>query len=306
MIEDEQGKIIAGSWTWENTEGKYRDVCFDNIESLGELSLRPELNKIYEQVGDYLTKEQNCHKVTIGLGYQDADVSKYASTEAVPLPKLYGNDGTNSYSDARSQVLLSENPSAEPLDKSQETQRYIRDVCFLDMEAMDRVSEAVFPDGDKQLQAPDNMAGFVIEDREKGVVGYCLYDKEEKSIYDMAVLPEYRTDKNASSKKLFTEMMRTINKEGGQWSAEMRDKTTLKYLEIMAERGLVKFEKHGVDHTMSDGSRVVAVTFEPIRRDVRQATDKLKQHIEASKETSKPTQPTTTAGKIGRNPTVYE
>ena len=302
VIEDEQGKIIAGSWTWENTEGKYRDVCFDNIESLGELSSRPELNKIYEQVGDYLTKEQNCHKVTIGLGYQDADVSEYDSTEAVPLPKLYGN----SYSDARSQVLLCENPNAEPLDKSQETQRYIRDVCFLDIEAMDKVSYAVFPDGDKQLQAPDNMAGFVIEDREKGVVGYCLYDKEEKSIYDMAVLPEYRTDKNASSKKLFAEMMRTINKEGGQWSAEMRDETTLRYLKVMAERGLVKYEEHGIDHTMSDGSQVVAVTFEPIRRDVRQATDKLKQHIEASKETSKPTQPTTTAGKIGRNPTVYE
>ena len=145
---------------------------------------------------------------------------------------------------------------------------------------MDRVSEAVFPDSDKQLQAPDNLAGFVIEDREKGVVGYCLYDAQEKSIYDMAVLPEYRTDKNASSKKLFAEMMRTINKEGGEWSAEMRDKTTLKYLEIMAERGLVKFEKHGIDHTMSDGSQVVAVTFEPIRKEVRQATNKLKDKLD--------------------------
>jgi hypothetical protein len=35
------------------------------------------------------------------------------------------------------------------------------------MEATDRVSEAVFPAGDKKLQAPDNMAGFVIEDRKK-------------------------------------------------------------------------------------------------------------------------------------------
>ena len=277
VIEDDNGKIIAGSWTWENTEGKYREVCFDNIESLGELSERPELNKIYEQVGKYLTEEQNCRRVTIGLGYQDADVSGYEKTEAIALPKLYGNDN---YSDARSQVLLTENPDAEPLDKTQESQRYIRDVCFLDMEAMDKVSYAVFPDGDKQLQAPDNMAGFVIEDREKGVVGYCLYDTEEKSIYDMAVLPEYRTDKNASSKKLFAEMMRTIRQEGGQWSAEMRDKTTLKYLEIMAARGLVKFEKHGVDHTMSDGSQVIAVTFEPIRDDVRQATNKLKGKVE--------------------------
>lgn len=293
VIEDGQGKIIAGSWTWENTEDKYREVCFDNIESLGELSSRPELNKIYEQAGEYLTKEQNCHKVTIGLGYQDADVSKYSSTEAVPLPKLYGEG----YSDARSQVLLAENPNAKPLDKSQESQRYIRDVCFLDIDAMDKISYAVFPDGDKQLQAPDNMAGFVIEDREKGVVGYCLYDKEEKSIYDMAVLPEYRTDKNASSRKLFAEMMRTINQEGGEWSAEMRDKTTLRYLEIMAERGLVKFEKHGVDHTMSDGSQVVAVTFTPIHSYIRQKTNKLRERLNTEKEKAA-TSPTTAKSNL--------
>ena len=280
VIEDDKGKIIAGSWTWENTEGQYREVCFDNIESLGELKNRPEINQIYEQVGKYLTEEQNCRRVTIGLGYQDADVSGYNQTEAIELPKLYGNDGTNSYSDARSQVLLAENQNAEPLDKSQESQRYIRNVCFLDMEAMDRISDKVFPDSDKQLQPPEDMAGFVIEDREKGVVGYCLYDAKEKSIYDMAVLPEYRTDKNASSKKLFAEMMRVIREDGGKWSAEMRDKTTLKYLEIMAQRGLVKFEKHGVDHTMSDGSKVIKVTFEPVRDDVRQATSKLKGKVE--------------------------
>ncbi len=276
VIEDEKGKIVAGSWAWENTEGKYREVCFDNIEAIGEFSEHPMVNKIYGQVGDYLAKEQNCRKVTIGLGYQDADVTEYKATESIKLPKLYGNDGTDDYSDSYSQVLLAENPNAKPLDKTQESQRYIRDVCFLDMSAMDRVSEVVFPDGDKQLQAPENMAGFVVEDREKGVVGYCLYDKEKKSIYDMAVLPEYRKDKNASSRKLFAEMMRVINKEGGEWSAEMRDETTLRYLKVMAERGLVSYEEHGVDHVMSDGTKVVAVTFSPVSEKVRQ----LKQRIE--------------------------
>ena len=224
---------------------------------MGELKNRPEINKIYEQVGRYLTQEQNCHKVTIGLGFQDADVTGYKQTDTISLPKLYGEG----YSDARLQVLLAENPNALPLDKTQETQRYIRDVCFLDIDAMDKISYAVFPDSDKQLQAPENMSGFVIEDREKGVVGYCLYNKEEKSIYDMAVLPEYRKDKNASSRKLFAEMIRVIHKDGGEWSAEMRDETTLKYLKIMAERGLVQYKENGVDHTMSDGSKVVSVTF---------------------------------------------
>ena len=92
----------------------------------------------------------------------------------------------------------------------------------------------------------------------------------------MAVLPEYRTDKNASSRKLFAEMMRVINKEGGEWSAEMRDETTLRYLKVMAERGLVKYKEHGVDHVMSDGTKVVAVTFSPVSEKVRQAKNRLK------------------------------
>ncbi len=298
VIEDEKGKIVAGSWAWENTEGKYREVCFDNIEAIGEFSEHPMVNKIYGQVGDYLAKEQNCRKVTIGLGYQDADITEYKATESIKLPKLYGNDGTDDYSDSYSQVLLAENPNAKPLDKTQESQRYIRDVCFLDMSAMDRVSEAVFPDGDKQLQVPENMAGFVVEDREKGVVGYCLYDKEEKSIYDMAVLPEYRKDKSASSRKLFAEMMRVINKEGGEWSAEMRDETTLRYLKVMAERGYVKYKEHGVDHVMSDGTKVVAVTFSTIPEKTRQAMSRLKQAMSRLKkekdETSNETKPEVT------------
>ena len=284
VIEDDKGKIIAGSWTWENTEGKYREVCFDNIEALGELMSRPQINKIYEQVGKYLTKGQNCHRVTIGLGFQDADVSGYAPTEAIPLPKLYGNDGTNRYTDARKQVLLAENPNAKPLDKIQESQRYIRDVCFLDKEAMDKVSYTVFPDSDRELQMPDDMSGFVIEDREKGVVGYCLFDKAKKEIYDMAVLPEYRKDKNASSSKLFAEMMRVVSKEGGEWSAEMRDKTTLRYLKAMANRGLVKYEEHGIDHTMSDGSKVVRVTFTPAQNNMQQTINKLRNQVSVGKE----------------------
>ncbi len=304
VIEDREGKIIAGSWTWENTEGKYRDVCFDNIEALGELMSRPEINKIYEQVGEYLTKDENCHKVTIGLGYQDADISKYEATEAIPLPKLYGNG----YSDAHSQVLLAENPNAKPLDKTQESQRYIRDVCFLDMEAMDRVSETVFPDGDKQLQAPDNMAGFVIEDREKGVVGYCLYEQRgdnEYYISDTAVLEEYRLDKNASSKKLFAELMRCVREKGGNWYAEMREETSLRYLKAMAARGIVKYEilndndardvgldcarKMEYDSKIKAASTVYPVRFEFVRDDVRQALNKLKEHIDAGKETDIPT-----------------
>ena len=258
VIENDKGRIIAGSWVWENTEGKYRDVCFDNIEAIGEYAQNPLVTKIYDMAGRYLTEEANCHKVTIGLGYQDADVSKYKETESIPLPKQYNNK----YSDAKGrQVLLAENPKARPLDKTQESKRFIRDVCFLDINAMDNISEQCFPEGDQLLQAPDRMSGLALVDANKGVVGYCLYDKEEKSIYDMAVLPEYRKDKNASSQKLFGEMIRRVRKLGGEWSAELHDKTTYRYLDVMSKRGLVTFQNNGVDHEMSDGSKVYSVTF---------------------------------------------
>jgi len=276
VIEDDKGKIIAGSWTWENTEGKYREVCFDNIESLGELQLRPEINEIYEQVGTYLAQEQNCRRVTIGLGYQDADVSKYQkTTDPIALPSLYGKDASGHYSDAQSQVLLTENPNAKPLNHNQESQRYIRDVCFLDETAMDVISETCFPDSDKQLSKPDDLDGFVIEDREKGVVGYCLYDRDEKEIYDMAVLPEYRKDRNASSGKLLLEMMKTIKEQGGQWKAQLRDETTLRYMEVMEQRGVIKMQKHGLDHEMSDGSKVIDVTFTVIPENLRAVKEKI-------------------------------
>ena len=254
----ETGRIVAGSWVWENTEGTHRDVCFDNIEAIGDYARHPILNHIYNMAGKYLTEEENCRYVTIGMGYQDAETSKYKPVKPIPLPTQYGNQ----YSDAKgTQVLLAENPNAEPLDKSQESLRFIREACFLDWDAMDYVSQQCFPDGDKRLQSPERLTGLALVDKDKGIVGYCLYDKDERSIYDMAVLPEYRTDKNASSHKLFAEVIKKIKEIGGEWKAELRDKTTYQYMKIMQLRGLVSFETHGIDHEMSDGSKVYSVTF---------------------------------------------
>ena len=271
VIENDKGRIIAGSWVWENTDGKYRDVCFDNIEAIGEYANHPVVNKIYEQVGNYLAEEAGCRLVTIGQGHQDADIGAYwAADKPIPLPRQY----QNGYSDARSQVVLSHNPKAKPLDKSQESQRFIRDVCFLDEAAMDRISERCFPESDGRLQQPENLAGKVIVDKDKGVVGYCLWDEQEKSVYDMAVLPEYRKDKNASSSKLFLETQKEIRKIGGEWTAELRDKTTYRYMKMMQLRGMVKMDTLEVDHEMSDGSKVYQVRFTPLekKRGARQQT----------------------------------
>ena len=154
----------------------------------------------------------------------------------------------------------------EVQNKEKESKRFIRDVCFLDENAMDMVAEKCFPESDQELMVPENMAGKVLVDSEKGVVGYCLWDEAEKSVYDMAVLPEYRKDKNASSTKLFLSVQQEIRKIGGEWTAELRDKTTYHYMKMMQARGLVKMDTLEVDHEMSDGSKVYQVRFTPLEK----------------------------------------
>ena len=144
---------------------------------------------------------------------------------------------------------------------------------------MNKISEQCFPDGDERLQSPERLTGLALVDKDKGVVGYCLYDKDERSIYDMAVLPEYRTDKHASSLRLLTEMTKKVKGIGGEWSAELRDSTTYRYLEIMQQRGLVALETHGIDHEMSDGSKVYSVTFRANEKPVSPASTKSKPDI---------------------------
>ncbi len=262
VIENQNGDIVAGSWVWENKEGTHRDVCFDNIEALNEYKKRPLINQIYEQACRYLVDELNCRKVTIGMGHQDANTSSYEEvSEGIALPSQY----KNGYSDAKgTQVLLAENKDAQPLDKTQESKRFIRDVCYLDYEALDVISKKCFPDSDARIQkAGDRLTGLALVDEDKGIVGYCLYNEEKRYISDMAVLPEYRKDKNASSKKLLAEMIRRVNEIGGKWSAELREGTSLRYMQAMQERGIVDMQVGEVDHVMSDGSKVYSVSFTP-------------------------------------------
>ena len=270
VIEKDDGKggkrIVAGSWMWENevsTDGKtYKCACADNIEAIGDYCKNPAVNSIYEAMADYLTKENGYRKVTAGVGYQDAAIDKYQETTSVPLPKIYGG----AYSDAKTQVLISENKKAPAVDTKQESLRFIRKACRDDFKQMQKVADECFPDGDQALQIPeDDFNGFVLVDKYKGVQGYVLYDKEEKHIYDMAVMPEYRTDKNASSSKLLGEMIKEVKRLGGEWSAEARENTSLRFLKAWSARGLCALNIGEVDHVMDDGTKVYSVTFTPQR-----------------------------------------
>ena len=124
------------------------------------------------------------------------------------------------------------------------------------------ISKTCFPGVDAALQeAVAILTGLTLVEEFKGVVGYCLYDKDERYISDMAVLPEYRTDKNASSRRLMAEMIKRVKEIGGEWKAELRDKTSLRYMKAMQERGIVDMQVGELDHEMGDGSKVYEVKF---------------------------------------------
>jgi|GEM_PF-4586401 len=117
FVLERDGEIFGGSWVWQNTISengkKYKAVCFDNIEALGELKFKKELMDLYHQAGAYLTEEENVRKVTIGKGMQDANLQELDDVEAIPLPAFYGQN----YTDARRQVLLCENKNTKPVEK---------------------------------------------------------------------------------------------------------------------------------------------------------------------------------------------
>ncbi len=261
VVENAAGRIVAGSWVWESKIKKgddyYKALCFDNIEAIGDYAYSKKVIDVYKKTLPYLA-EQNYAKVTVGLGYQDGNIEEFpVEKEPVPLNKNYSG-----YTDSTSQKVMMDNPNASAVDYTQ-GDIFVTGALEADIPAMERVSNVCFPEGDRHLQVPENNPqGLLLKDKGT-VVGYAVWSEDEHSIYDMAVLPEYRKDKNASSLKLLNEVVKKIKSIGGEWSAELRDNTSLRYMKAMAARGLVDLNVGDVDHVMSDGTKVYQVTFKP-------------------------------------------
>ena len=279
VVEKANGEIVAGSWVWESKIKKggqyYKALCFDNIEAKGDdYKFNQEVIDVYEEALPYLAS-LNYAKVTVGMGYQDGKVDHLPVTERIPMNRSYSG-----YSDAgETQKLFLDNPNATPVDYN-EGDIYVTGALMEDISGMQSVSDKCFPEGDRALQVPDDdPQGLVLRDKGK-IVGYVVYSEKEHSIYDMAVLPEYRSKKmkmpdgtvknieykggSRSSSLILLEAMAKKIKEIGskeKWTAELRDITSFKYMKFMAARGLIDMEEGGIDHTMSDGTQVIKVKF---------------------------------------------
>lgn len=259
VVENEKGDIVAGSWVWESKIKKddqyYKAFCFDNIEAIGDYKNSVKVMQIYKDTLPFLASK-NYNKITVGLGYQDAVVDEFAEEKnPIPLNKDYSG-----YTDAHSQKLMLNNPAATPVDEN-EGDIYIVGAQEVHLSDMRKVSRKCFPAGDGELQVPEqDPQGLVLKDRGR-VVGYALWSEQEHSIYDMAVLPEYRKDKNFSSLKLLNAVVKKIKAIGGEWTAELRDNTSLRYMKLMSERGLINLSVGDIDHIMSDGTKVYQAKF---------------------------------------------
>ena len=259
VVEKQDGTIVAGSWVWESkfkqNDKYFKALCFDNIEAIGDYKHSKTVTEVYKATLPYLA-QQNYAKVTVGVGYQDGNVDEFPYADSpVPMNKNYSG-----YTDARTQRLMLFNPEATPVDYN-DGDIYIAGALEEDINGMQSVCRQCFPEGDRDLQTPSEDAqGLVLKDKGK-VVGYVVWSEKEHSVYDMAVLPEYRKDKNSSSFKLLNETVKRLKKIGGEWTAELRDNTSLRYMKAMEGRGLVNLEVGEIDHTMSDGSKVYQVKF---------------------------------------------
>lgn len=261
VVENSDGRIVAGSWVWESKikqDGEYyKAFCFDNIEAIGDYQYSPKIIDVYKKTLPYLAK-QNYAKITVGVGNQDATLKDFQQEKnPVHLNSCYSG-----YTDAITQKLMLNNPNASPVDYNH-GDIYVVGALNEDITAMKRISNICFPEGDRMLQLPESdPQGLLLKDKDV-VVGYVVWSEKEHSIYDMAVLPEYRKDKNASSLKLLNEMVKKVKSIGGEWSAELRDNTSLRYMKAMSARGLVDLKVGDIDHVMSDGTKVYQVSFTP-------------------------------------------
>ncbi len=250
VIENNKGEIIAGSWFWttkqkykteDEKEATFKVACFDNVEARSSYSREEQdeaIRNIYKKAGQYLA-DNDYRQITIGKGNSDMQLGEFVSVTPIPMNPMYSG-----YSDASSQVLLCENPKAKPINEKI-ADYYITGACQEDETAMQMVADKCFPSSSRQLEIPEDPHAYLLRDKGR-VVGYILWTENENGktsdgsevknwIYDMAVLPEYRKGEKAASAFLLNEMMKHIKEVGGEWGAELRDSTTLRYMKFMAD-----------------------------------------------------------------------
>lgn len=233
VVENKAGEVVAQSWAWISDDGA---VVFDNVEGKTLCERDTAVGDIYQKVGNYLA--QSHHKVTIGSNESDLNLSRWKSTDTVPLPRDY-----SAYSDASSQVLLAQNTGIKPAPPK-DLNNWVQGLRESDKADMTRIAKAVYPEG--WQFASEGEFGLALKDKDKGTIGYATIDRANREVTDIAVLPEHRN----KSRMLINALIDQVRRLGGVWSADFRESSSYKVLKAYEKWGRVEILEDSVSSKM--------------------------------------------------------
>jgi GNAT superfamily N-acetyltransferase len=233
VVEDKNGQVVAQSLAWLSDDGA---VVFDNIEAKALGDREAKVADVYQKVGDSLA--QSHYKVTIGSGESDVNLSRWKTTDAIPLPRDY-----SAYTDANSQVLLSANAKIKPAPISK-LNNWVQGLLPSDKAQAEKIAKVVYPEGWQFTSEGD--FGLALKDKDKGTIGYAMIDSENHEVTDIAVLPEHRNQ----SRLLINALFDHIRRVGGDWTADMRESSSYKVLKAYEKWGRVEILEDSVSDNM--------------------------------------------------------
>jgi GNAT superfamily N-acetyltransferase len=233
VVEDKNGQVVAQSLAWLSDDGA---VVFDNIEAKALGDREAKVADVYQKVGDSLA--QSHYKVTIGSGESDVNLSRWKTTDAIPLPRDY-----SAYTDANSQVLLSANAKIKPAPISK-LNNWVQGLLPSDKAQAEKIAKVVYPEGWQFTSEGD--FGLALKDKNKGTIGYAMIDSENREVTDIAVLPEHRNQ----SRLLINALFDHIKRVGGDWTADMRESSSYKVLKAYEKWGRVEILEDKVSDNM--------------------------------------------------------
>lgn len=239
VVENKAGEIIAESWAWISDN---RGLAFDNVEAKGIGKRSDDVKALYEKAAKDLSKE--FYRVTLGTGHSDLDTAGWtaAGDKSLKLPSDYSG-----YTDATNQVILAENPNLKPADITKKST--IRGALLTDIEALEKISRARYPEGWQSVPLDGSTRGLVLEEPGKGIVGYALIEPENRYISDVAVSPDASPQKAVALLKALTQL---VKQHGGEWKTDARDSTSYKMLKNMARSGRIEIISDRVTNKMGN------------------------------------------------------
>lgn len=248
VIEDNKGDIVCGSWVWVNDSAQ---VCFDNVEAKGLGTREEACREIYLMASEWICNS-GYPAVGTGTGHADLSFPDHSVEVKWSLPSHYSG-----YSDADTVKVLAQNSNPTKTGVSL-GQVYVRGLLESDLNQATQVAIACYPVGHQHVSADADSTGLVLV-KENIVVGYAIYNEEDKYVADIAVLPSHRRH----STKLVDKLLSNLEILGGVWTADCRESTSLKLLNAYARRGRLQMEVGAVSHALSnvDGDQCYQVQF---------------------------------------------